>query len=226
MALLSGSITVKQETVDDAVAAIDTLAGRERIDGSRVFMLGHSLGGNMIPRIGAATDKIAGFISFAGSTRPLEEIVLEQTKYILALDGNITDEEQQKIDEIAKQVERVKSSDLSTDTATKELPLGVAAQYWLDLRGYDAAESAKKLRKPLLVLQGERDYQVTMADFERWKETLGSRDDVKFISYPKLNHLFVEGEGKSSPAEYTAPGNVAEVVVKDIASWINAQKAR
>ena len=43
---------------------------------------------------------------------------------------------------------------------------------------------------------------------------------MTFISYPKLNHLFVEGKGKSTPAEYSAPGNVAKVVVDDIAKWI------
>jgi hypothetical protein len=72
-------------------------------------------------------------------------------------------------------------------------------------------------------LQGERDYQVTMADFALWKKALGSRKEVKFISYPKLNHLFIAGEGKSTPAEYFIPGNVAKVVIDDIAKWIVTQ---
>lgn len=224
MALLSGNITVKEETIDDAVSAVDFLTKHGKINNSRIFVLGHSLGGNLIPRIGIASNKIAGFISLAGSTRPLEELVLEQTKYILAHDGNVTDEEQEKIDEIAKQVEFVKSPDLSLETTAKELPLGIPASYWLDLRGYDAAERAQTLKKPLLILQGERDYQVTMDDFMRWKNALKERDDAKFISYPKLNHLFMEGEAKSSPADYTVPGNVAKVVVKDIANWIKAQR--
>lgn len=224
MALLSGNITVKEETIDDAVAAVDVLAKYERIDKSRVFVLGHSLGGNLIPRIGTATDKIAGFISLAGSVRPLEDLVLEQVKYIFSFDGKITNEEQLKIDEITKQVEQVKSPDLSPETATKELPLGIPANYWLDLRGYDPAENAKALKKPLLILQGKRDYQVTMDDFAKWKNALGANSNVKFISYPKLNHLFMEGEAKSSPAEYMVPGNVAKVVIKDIANWIKIQK--
>ena len=76
------------------------------------------------------------------------------------------------------------------------------------------------LGKPMLILQGERDYQVTMVDFVRWKEALAGRDDVKLISYPHLNHLFIEGEGKSTPQEYSVPGNVAGVVIEDIAKWI------
>ncbi|QDT41352.1 Alpha/beta hydrolase family protein [Gimesia alba] len=224
MALISGGLTVKEESIDDAVAAVDTLAEQPRIDADRIFVLGHSLGGNLLPRIGGASDKIAGFISFAGSVRPLEDLVLDQVNYLLSLDGTITPEEQKSIETIKKQVEQVKSSALSEEVATSELPLGISATYWLDLRGYQPANRAKTLEKPFLILQGERDYQVTMVDFELWKQALGSRDDVKLISYPRLNHLFMAGEGKSTPSEYITPGNVEKRVVIDIAKWIKAQK--
>jgi len=72
----------------------------------------------------------------------------------------------------------------------------------------------------MLILQGERDYQVTMANFADWKRALSARKDVKLVSYPKLNHLFMEGEGKSTPAEYAGPGNVAAVVIEEIAKWV------
>ncbi|MFH1302177.1 MAG: alpha/beta fold hydrolase [Planctomycetota bacterium] len=224
MTLLSGGMTVKEETVADVVAAVESLTQQPRINHDRIFVLGHSLGGNLLPRIGAASDKIAGFISLAGSVRPLEDLVLDQVKYLLSLDGSITAEEQQQIEVIEKQVEMVKSPELSEGIAATELPLGVPSKYWLDLRGYDPAQSAKTLNKPFLILQGERDYQVTMVDFQKWKQALGSRDDVTLISYPGLNHLFMTGVGKSAPAEYTAPGNVANVVVADIAKWIMPQK--
>jgi len=92
------------------------------------------------------------------------------------------------------------------------------------LRGYDPAEEAKTLLKPMLILQGERDYQVTKEDFAGWKKTLASQKSVTFISYPKLNHLFMEGSGKITPAEYLTPGNVAKVVIEDIAGWIKQLK--
>ncbi len=81
-----------------------------------------------------------------------------------------------------------------------------------------------RFHKPVLVLQGERDYrmrQVTMSDFAGWKQALwGDRKDVKLKSYPKLNHLFMEGEGKAKPAEYEKAGHFAQEVVDDIAKWI------
>ena len=212
-------ITVAEETIDDVVAAFKALADQPKIDSRKIVVLGHSLGGMLIPRIGKAQDKICGFISLAGSTRPLEDMVLEQTKYILSLDGKMTEESQKQIQELEQQVAKVKSSALSADTSQKPL-LGAPAKYWLDLRGYEPATEAKKLRQPMLILQGERDYQVTMVDFANWKKALGSRKDVTFIAYPKLNHLFIEGKGKSVPAEYSTPGNVAKEVIEDIVKWI------
>ncbi len=76
----------------------------------------------------------------------------------------------------------------------------------------------------MLILQGGRDFQVTADDFAKWKAALGARRDVTFHSYPQLNHLFIAGAGPSLPAEYQVPGHVAEEVVRDIASWIQAER--
>jgi len=224
MVLLSGSLTVREETIDDAVAAVQFLQSQARIDRTRVFVLGHSLGGYLLPQLGAEAQGIAGLISLAGSARPLEEIVLEQVKYLSALNGEAAEVSQQKLQELEKQVAMVKSLELKPETPAGQLPLGIPASYWLALRGYDAAERARTLQMPLLILQGQRDYQVTMDDFARWKQALRNRKDVRFISYPKLNHLFMAGEGPGTPAEYMITGNVAEEVVRDIAAWIADQK--
>jgi fermentation-respiration switch protein FrsA (DUF1100 family) len=98
--------------------------------------------------------------------------------------------------------------------------LGAPVAYWLDLRGYQPAELAKELPQPLLILQGARDYQVTLADFEVWQQAVGGRANVTLKLYPSLNHLFMAGEGKSTPSEYDAPGHVAEEVIVDIAAWV------
>ena len=90
---------------------------------------------------------------------------------------------------------------------------------------YDPLPTIRKVKQPLLILQGERDYQVTMAgDFEEWKAALGSKAGVTFRTYPALNHLFLAGAGKSVPAEYDTPGHVPVEVISDIAAWIAALK--
>ncbi len=76
----------------------------------------------------------------------------------------------------------------------------------------------------MLILQGERDYQVTMDDFSKWKAAVGTRPGVMMKSYPALNHAFIAGAGRSMPAEYMTPGHVAVEVVRDIADWISRTK--
>jgi len=216
---IGGPWTVKEETIDDVLAAVALLRQREGIDATRIFVLGHSLGGMLIPRIGTRETHIAGFIVLAGLTRPLEDTILEQTTYLVSLEGSISKEKQAHLDEITKQVAHVKSLGPSDVNSSLRL-LGKPVSYWLDLRGYDPPEAAKALKQQMLILQGERDYQVTMDDFQRWKAALSSQPNVTFRSYATLNHLFIEGNGKSVPAEYNMPGHVAEVVIHDIAHWI------
>jgi hypothetical protein len=76
-----------------------------------------------------------------------------------------------------------------------------------------------------LILAGERDYQVPMTDFLLWKKALHSKPNVQFKSYPALNHIFVAGEGASTPAEYSKAGNVDAAVIRDIAAFVPGSSA-
>jgi fermentation-respiration switch protein FrsA (DUF1100 family) len=220
MLKLKETMTVKDEVLDDALAAVALLRGTKEINPKRVYVLGHSLGALLAPRLGELDPGIAGLVVMAGPTRPLEELVLEQVTYITSLDGGPTDEQKAELEKLKEQLARVKDPKLSADTPAKELLLGVPASYWLSLRDYRPAEVAVRIKQPLLILQGERDYQVTMADFRGWQKALAGRPNATLKSYPKLNHLFAEGEGKSKPDEYMKAGHVAAEVIDDIVGWI------
>lgn len=221
MAASHYNITVQEESIDDALAAVELLRKNERIDPKRVFVLGHSLGGALLPRIGIRDAGIRGLVVLSAPTRPIEDLILEQMHYIFMLDGSLSDIEKSQLEAIKKKVDKVKDPNLSESTPAAELPFGVSARYWLDLRGYRPSDVAKDMKQPMLILQGERDYQVTMQDFEGWKKSLASRKNVDFKSYPKLNHFYFEGEGKDNPGTYLKAGHVAMEVVEDIANWIN-----
>ncbi|HYQ85016.1 MAG TPA: alpha/beta fold hydrolase [Rubrobacter sp.] len=210
--------TVREEVIDDALAAAALLRKTEGIDPKRVHVLGHSLGATLLPRIGQADPEIAGLIALAGTARPLQDVMVEQISYLASLDGAVSEEEKAQIETFRQQAGEI--GELKEDSTGA--PFGVPASYWLDLRGYDPPAAAKDLAQPLLILQGERDYQVTMADFEAWKKALAARKDVTFKSYPKLNHLFMEGKGKSAPLEYQTAGHVAPAVIEDVAGWITS----
>ena len=214
-------LTVKDEVVDDVGEAIKSARAHDRIDPKRIFVLGHSLGGMLIPRIAAANPSLAGVIVMAGAARPLEQAIVEQTRYIANVDGTVSAEEQAQIDNATKNAEEIKAL-TAADAAAGKTVMGVPASYWLDLRGYDPPAAAAAVKMRMLVLQGERDYQVTMEEFARWKGALGSRTDVTLHSYPPLNHLFIAGSGKVTPAEYSVAGHVAEDVIRDIAAYVLA----
>jgi len=193
------NLTVREETIDDALLAVKLLRSRSDIDPKRIFILGHSLGGMLAPRIGAEDQSLGGLIILAGSTRPLPEVAREQLQYIASISPN---------------------AGVKPEEGLKMLMQAAPESYWKDLESYKPAQVAAKLTMPMLILQGERDYQVTTADLQGWRDALSDRQNVTIKSYPALNHLFIAGEGKSTPSEYERPGHVADSVVEDIAGWI------
>jgi hypothetical protein len=201
--------TIKDEVIDDALAAVKLLRGFAGIDPKRIFVLGHSNGALLSPRIGKADPKITGLIMMAGCiTQPVEKCVLRQATYIASLSGPITDDTKKEID---KQVQSFMKC--APDSYNQDFDDYIRA----------APEMAKSLRQPMLVIQGARDYQAIEADFNTWKDVLSSRTNVTFKLYPDLNHLFMTGKGMATPAEYEKHGFVSETVVNDITSWIGAQ---
>jgi dienelactone hydrolase len=214
----SPATTVKEEVVDDAGEAIKALRSRPRIDPARIFVLGHSLGGMLIPRIARANPSIAGAIVLAGAARPIEDAIVAQTRYLAMQDGVVSPDEQSQIDAAATTAAAIKALG-PADVAAGTRVLGATPAYWLDLRGYDAPSAARHVKVPLLVLQGERDYQVTMEEYGRWKSALAGAS-ATFRSYPALDHRFFAGTGKGSLADYTNPSHIAEEVIRDIADFI------
>jgi len=192
------NLTVREETTDDALAAVAALRKHDRIDPKRIFVLGHSLGGMLAPRIGAADASLAGLVIMAGTTRPLLEVAREQLVYLATLTQGSPD----------------------PDRGLEQLKRAAPDAYWKDLDSYSPAATAAKLTIPMLILQGERDYQVTAPDLQGWRDALRGHSGVTIKSYPTLNHLFQPGEGKSTPSEYQQAGHIPDFVLDDIAAWM------
>jgi uncharacterized protein len=214
-------LTAKEEVIDDALLAIELMRRTKDIDPKKVVMLGHSLGATLAPRIGKQDPEIAGLIIMAGITRSLEDTILDQFTYLYSLAGTMTDEQKAELEVLKDKVARVKNIESLKDTPSKDLPLGISAAYWKDLHGHKPLDDVKTLNMPILILQGGRDYQVLESeDFEGWKYALNQNTDAGFKLFPKLNHLFIAGEGKSTPQEYMVEGHVEKDVIDSIVQWI------
>jgi dienelactone hydrolase len=223
---LPHDLTVEDEVIKDALVAVDVAAKTPEINPKKVYVLGHSLGGYLAPRIAKEGKGIAGLVIMAGPTRPLQDLFVEQLEYIANIDGTVSKDEQAGIDEAKKAAARITELQKGATGNHGEMLLYVPPSYWKDLGGYDAVAVAAKLKLPMLILQGARDYQVTTVDFAGWQKAFGKRGDVTLKLYPKLYHLFIAGEGPSTPAEYEKPGHVDEEVITDIAKWISARSSR
>ena len=212
--------TLTDEYVPQAVAAIGLLRGHPAVDPARVFVAGHSEGGTAAPRV-AARAPVAGLVILAGGAQPLHHAMVRQFRYLASLAAAQGAAPPADLDAISRQAAAVDDPALSESTPDSDLPFGVPAAYWLDLRDYDPPAAAAALGKPLLIVQGGRDYQATVADdLSRWQAALDGRPDVTIRVYPADNHLFFPGEGPSSPAEYEPAQHVDPAVVGGIAAWL------
>ena len=218
---LVDEMTAKEEVIDDALLAADLMRKTEGIDPKRVFLLGHSLGATLAPRIAQQDNELAGIIIMAGMTRSIEEAILDQFIYLYSLDGNITEQQKAELDDLKNKVDKLKDPEFIENVSRQDLPLAMPVAYWKDLHNYDPVDTVKTLNTPILVLQGERDYQVLESkDFKGWKDALDNKENASFKVFPELNHLFIAGEGKSSPQEYMVEGHVEKEVIDSIAEWI------
>jgi dienelactone hydrolase len=215
-----GKLTLMEETVNDVIIAFKQFETDKRF--KNIFVLGHSLGGYASPLIGRDLPKLKGIISMAGSARSLALISMEQVNYLSTLAPKLTDDHKKQIKEIQRQVDFTMSDKLNAKTPKKDLPMGIGpAEYWLFLKSYKNMELAKTLKMPLFIINGERDYQVTVKGcFALWKKTLKDNKNVSFKTYAGLNHLFMKGEGKPNPQEYLKEGHVEKNVVEDIVGFI------
>ncbi|SDK60099.1 alpha/beta hydrolase [Nonomuraea jiangxiensis] len=213
--------TVDDEYVHHSVAALRLLREHDAVDPARVFVLGHSLGGTVAPRVAAAEPAVAGLVILAGGAQPLHWAAVRQIRYLASLDPGTAAASQPVLDAMTEQARLVDSPDLSPATPAGDLPFNVPAPYWLALRDYDPAAAAAKLGKPMLILQGGRDYQATVADdLSRWRDGLAGRPDVTIRVHDAGNHLFFSGAGPSKPSEYESAQHVDPAVVTDIATWL------
>ena len=213
--------TIQDEVLDDVDAVINWVSKQEELKTKNIVLLGHSLGAMLLPYSGVNNDKVRGLIMMAGPAGKLEDLLLYQYKYIFELDGKISKEERAEIEKLEKAVAMVQNN-LTEATPTSELPLSLPASYWMSLNSIDQVALAEKFDGPILIMNGERDYQVPISEFEKWKDSLADYSNVTFNAFPKLNHFFLEGEGTPSSEEYSVPSHVPSSVIEEIVRWIDA----
>ena len=219
-------VTVKEETIDDAIMAANLLKNDSRIDTSKVFILGHSMGGMLAPRIDAEGGNFRGLIMMAGSPLPMEKIMLIQLEEQMAETNGLT----KKI--ISKQLDKFTALFEGlyelTDEAAKATKIGngVTLYYFKEMGQPTVEDYLNKTDKPMLIMQGEKDFQVRAdRDYAAYQKILVGRSNVTFKLYPGLSHAFVPATYEDismAKKEYSIEKHIGDDVISDIANWIKS----
>ena len=210
------SLTVKEETIEDALLAVQMLKRDPRIDHDRIFILGHSMGAMLAPRIDAEGADVKGLIMMAGTPCRLEEIVLRQLrqsgrgssvlKKIIGLEYRFYKKKfrglYQMSDEEAKR---------------KKFAGNLSLYYFKEMGQKTAADYLLTSKKPVLILQGGKDFQVlAKRDYRMFKKLLAGRENTQYKLYPELNHVFVKGiynDILKASKEYSVEQHIGEDVI-------------
>lgn len=218
------NITVKEETIEDAILATELLKKDSRIDKENIFIIGHSMGGMLAPRIDAEGGNYKGLILMAGSPRKLEEIMLDQNEAVMRSGkGLLQWFVKTQVAKISAMFEGM--YELSDEEAKKKkVGNGTTLYYFKEMGEHSSPDYLLKLKKPVLIMQGEKDFQATPEkDFAAYKELLKDKENVTFKVYANLNHLFVNsvyGNIMKAMKEYKLEQHIGETVIKDLADWI------
>ena len=221
------TLTVKEETVDDAILATEILKKDPRIDPEKIFIVAHSMGAMLAPRIDSEGGNYKGLILMAGTPRKLEEVMRGQLEEMRDSGKGLM----KKIAEI--QIRKILPMfdglyELSDEEAKKKKVAGGTTLYYFKEMGeHAAADYLTATEKPVLILQGEKDCQVKVdKDFGLYRKLLADRENVTFKLYEGLNHAFVPALYDNiikATKEFSKERHIGENVIVDIANWILAQ---
>ena len=224
---LTNAVTIDDEVLSDVYAAIELAQNDDRVDGEQIFVLGHSLGGMLVPAIAANHPELAGVISMAGTLRPLYEVSYDQSMEAAeTLRPTLSEQELAILEAQLAQIEADMQvlRDLPTNPTLDPdtTLLGIPAIYWYSLEQYEGEKYLPQISMPMLILQGEDDFQVYAdVDYPLWQEKLADRDNVVFHLYTGLNHLMMPTQNKRDVSEYQVKSSVDQKVIDDIAAFIN-----
>ena len=205
-----GTFPVRDRLIADARDAIAYLRAQPGIDPSRIFVLGHSEGGELAPSIAIADGRLAGIVLLAPPALPLEQIIMQQTLHTTtdADRASVQKEEQAELDAIA------------AGKKTGEENVWLRSSF-----GIDPAQLIAKVPCPILIVQGGKDIQVLAKDTPRLVDAAkATHRQLTVVMLPDDDHLFIKlapGDS-SSGAEYFIPAYLDPQLLRAIESWLAA----
>lgn len=193
--------TAYEDTIEDAVAAVQLLKADDRIDSERVYILGHSQGGMLAGRMQQAGADADGLIILAGTLRHLVDAYIDQLQ-----DRDVTNPSVQAELETAQAL-----LEMTEEEARAATLLAQSAYFFWEEAQHDLTAAAAETDVPMLILQGTEDRNVFAdIDYPLWEAFAKAHPerDITLKLYDGLDHMF------------TRENVMATEVLEDIAAWI------
>lgn len=204
--------------VTDAVRLSDYLKAIPEVDPFKVVVLGHSEGGVIAPMVAANDPTIAGVIILAGTSRPLDEIIVEQLKAQEAdtrLPQPVRDEAARILPLMTEAIARAKAGERGTVH-------GINLAWLREHIKHDPRETIAKVRCPILIVQGEDDLKVLPRNATELAAAAreGGNEDVTVEMIPGLTHLFTQFPFGNPNYDASMPDQISPRVLDAMASWL------
>ncbi len=216
------------DLVEDAARAVRFLLGRPDVDPARVALIGHSEGGVSAPLL-AARFPLAAIVLMAAPGRPIDALLFEQLRHAREQAG-ASEEELAGFD---RQFEGfigaiAKGEELELESLPPELRAFAPARAWVESHlSQDPLANLRAVHCPVLILQGERDIQVSAErDAPLLAQALdeAGHGDHELVVFEGLDHLFKRTPGEvSSELDYLKARPVAPEFLEKISSWLEAR---
>lgn len=194
---------------DDIRAGLAYLRGRAEVDGRRLGLIGHSEGGTLAPLIASTDSLLAGIVLLAGTAWTGRRISEYQNRDLLEHDPKLTPSQRDSI--MRNVVPR------ALDSVAVALPW---FKFWAE---YDPLVTARKVRTPVLILQGGTDHQVSPEQAGELAAAFrqGGNRDVTVRVFPLTNHLFL-ADPDGYPAGYSElkTNRLRAEVVDTLVEWL------
>ena len=208
----SADAATAEDTAADARAALAFLRLRPDVDGRRLALVGHSYGGEIAPMVAAEDARLAGVVLLAGPARTFRETMRYQNRYRIDNDPAIPPEGR-----AAALEEAVRQQDANVKAST---------QAWRrSIQDRDPLPTARRLRMPVLILQGTTDRAVPPADARLLEQAIreGGNAKVTVRLFPDVNHHFQrDAIGAREGYDRLPTQDLAPEVLDTLCSWLGA----
>lgn len=218
---LTSSLTPYEEEIEDMISAIRYFKDSPKYNFKKIYIIGHSLGGYLIPDLYkylSEDDKkiIGGFIFMAPSASKIEDLFVRQAEAFAAADNEDQEEKEKQINEYKAIRDEIKKITAETPD-NGNFYFGAGVDYYKYLLDYNPIESAKNIKDiKMAFIFGENDKNVDINEYNLWYAGMKNLAEVKL--FQGLNHYFMKGSGL--PSDISKPSNIDGAVIEYIAEFI------